>query len=103
MILPVLHCLHCPGTDSIRHGTTRQGKYRDRCPANAGQGRTLLWDYTDAGHAAGGKQQSIAMAMNASGIRATARGLHVRPPTVIKERKKKSRRCRRGLLRGWRS
>jgi hypothetical protein len=35
------------------------------------------------------KQQIIDMAMNASGIRDTARVLHVSPTTVIKELKKK--------------
>jgi transposase-like protein len=33
------------------------------------------------------------MAMNASGIRDTARVLHVSPTTVIKERKKRSLTC----------
>src|SRR5215510_5823044 len=28
----VLHCPHCQGTDIIRHGTTRQGNQRYRCP-----------------------------------------------------------------------
>jgi transposase-like protein len=46
-----------------------------------------------AGYAAGVKQQIIDMAMNASGIRDTARVLHVSPTTVIKELKKKSRSC----------
>jgi transposase-like protein len=39
----------------------------------------------------GVKQQIIAMAMNTSGIRDTARVLHVSPTTVIKALKKKSR------------
>ena len=72
-----------------RHGTTRQGKQRYRCQDNACKGRTFLLDYTYAGHAAGVKQQIIDMAMNASGIRDTARVLHVSPTTVIKELKKK--------------
>ena len=41
-----------------------------------------------AGHSAAIKQQIVDMAMNASGIRDTARVLHVRPTTVIKELKK---------------
>jgi transposase-like protein len=31
MILQVLHCPHCHGTDIVRHGQIRQGKQRDRC------------------------------------------------------------------------
>jgi transposase-like protein len=35
------------------------------------------------------KQQSVDMALNASGIRDTARVLHVSPTTVMKELKKR--------------
>ena len=79
MIMPVLHGPHCPGTDRIRHGTTRQGPQRSRCQDNASTGRTVLLDDTDAGHAAGGQQPRLARAMHASGLRETARGLHGRP------------------------
>ena len=41
------------------------------------------------------KQQIVDMAMNASGIRDTARVLHVSPTAVINELKKKSRSCSR--------
>ncbi len=46
--------------------------------------------YSYAGHCAEIKQQIVDMAMNASGIRDTARVLHVSPTTVIKELKKKN-------------
>ena len=95
MIMQVLHCPHCQGTDIIRHGMTRQGKQRYRCQENACKGRTFLLDYAYAGHSAEVKQQIIDMAMNASGIRDTARVLHVSPTTVIKELKKKNRSCSR--------
>jgi transposase-like protein len=52
-------------------------------------------EYSYPGHSAEIKQQIVDMAMNASGIRDTARVLHVSPTTVIKELKKKSRRCSR--------
>src|SRR5262249_15083477 len=103
MILQVLHCPYCQGTAIIRHGTTRQGKQRDRCREHACKGRTFLLDDTAAGHAAGGKQPILDMAMNASGIRDTARVLHVSPTTVIKELKKKRRSCSRCIMRCWRS
>jgi len=93
MIMQVLHCPNCQGTDIIRHGKTRQEKQRYRCQENSCKGRTFLLDYSYAGHSAEIKQQIVAMAMNASGIRDTARVLHVSPTTVIKELKKKSRRC----------
>jgi transposase-like protein len=46
MVIHVLHCPSCQGTDVVRHGTTRQGKqwYRYRtCPE---PGRTFLLEYT---------------------------------------------------------
>jgi transposase-like protein len=45
-------------------------------------------DYSYPGHSAAIKRQIVDMAMNASGIRDTARVLHVSPTTVIKELKK---------------
>jgi transposase-like protein len=41
------------------------------------------------------KQQVVDMAMNASGIRDTARVLHVSPTTVISELKKRRLTCTR--------
>ena len=89
MIMQVLHCPHCQGTDIIRHGKTRQGKQRYCCQETVCDGRTFLLEYSYAGHSGAIKQQIVDMAMNASGIRDTARVLHVSPTTVIKELKKK--------------
>ena len=52
-------------------------------------GRTFLLDYAYAGQSPEVKRQIVDMAMNASGIRDTARVLHVSPTTVIKELKKR--------------
>src|SRR5207245_8136200 len=49
MILQVLHCPNCQGTNVIRHGTTRQGKQRYRCKETLCQGGTFLLAYTYAG------------------------------------------------------
>ena len=89
MILQVLHCLHCHGTDIVRHGQTRQGKQRYRCREQRCAGRTFLLAYAYSGQSPEVKQQIVDMAMNASGIRDTARVLHVSPTTVIKELKKR--------------
>src|SRR5262245_65073956 len=96
MIMQVLHCPHCQGTDIIRHGKTRQGKQRYCCQETVCDGRTFLLDYSYAGHSAAIKQQIVDMAMNASGIRDTARVLHVSPTTVIKELKKKGAELQAG-------
>jgi transposase-like protein len=74
----------------VRHGTTPEGKQRYRCRACPERGRTFLLEYTYAGQSPDVKQQIVEMAMNASGIRDTARVLHVSPTTVIKELKKRN-------------
>ena len=90
MITQVLHCPYCQGTDIVRHGTTPEGKQRYRCRACPDRGRTFLLDYSYPGQSQHVKHQIVEMAMNASGIRDTARVLHVSPTTVIKELKKRT-------------
>src|SRR5713226_10162073 len=89
MVIQVLHCPHCHGTDIVRHGTTRQGKQRYRCRTCPERGRTFLLRYAYAGQSPEVKRQIVDMAMNASGIRDTARVLRESPTTVIKELKNK--------------
>jgi len=88
MITQVLHCPYCQGTDIVRHGTTSEGKQRYRCRVcRLGRGRTFLLAYTYAGQSPEVKEQIVDMAMNASGIRDTARVWHVSTNTVMTERK----------------
>jgi transposase-like protein len=69
----------------VRHGTTLEGKQRSRCRACLlGRGRTFLLEYPYAGPAPEVKPPIVAMAMNASGRRDTARVWHVSPTTVMK-------------------
>jgi transposase-like protein len=89
MIIQVLHCPHCQGTDIVRHGQPRQGKQRYRCREQRCAGRTFLLEYSYAGQSPEVKQQIVDMAMNASGIRDTARVLHISPNTVMAELKKR--------------
>jgi transposase-like protein len=90
MIIQVLHCPYCQGSDIVKHGLSPEGKQRYRCrTCLEGCGRTFLLEYTYAGQSPAVKQQIVDMAMNASGIRDTARVLHVSPTTVIKELKKR--------------
>jgi len=56
-------------------------------------GRTFLLKYAYPGQSPEVKRQIIDMAMNSSGIRDSARVLHVSPTTVIKELKKKNLTC----------
>jgi transposase-like protein len=60
-----------------------------------GRGRTFLLEYSYAGQSPAVKQQIVDMAMNASGIRDTARVLHISPTTVLKELKKRNLTCNR--------
>jgi transposase-like protein len=103
MMLQVLHCPHCHGTDIVRHGQTRQGKQRYRCREHPGAGRTLLLDYSSPGQSPAGQEQMVAMAMNASGIRDTARVLHVSTTTVIQELKKRRLRSTKSITGSCRS
>ena len=96
MITQVLSCPYCQSTEMVRHGTTSEGKQRSRCRAcRQGRGRTFLLAYTDAGLSPAVKQQIVDMAMHASGIRDTARVLHVSPTTVLQELKKRRLRSTR--------
>ena len=96
MITQVLHCPYCQGTDIVRHGTTPEGKQRYRCRACPwGVDGRFSWSIAYAGQSPEVKQQIVDMAMNASGIRDTARVLHVSPTTVLKELKKRNLTCTR--------
>jgi len=89
MIIQVLHCPSCQETDIVKHGLSPEGKQRYRCRACLdGRGRTFLLEYSYASQSPEVKQQTVDMAMNASGIRDTARVLHISPTTVLKELKK---------------
>jgi transposase-like protein len=84
MIIQVLHCPHCQGSEIVRHGLSPEGTQRDRCrTCLEGRGRTFLLDYAYAGQSPAVKQQSVEMALNARGMRDTARVLHVSPTTGI--------------------
>ena len=86
MIIQVLHCPYCQGSDIVKHGLSPEGKQRSRCrTCLEGRGRTFLLNYSYAGQSPAVKQQIVDRAMNARGIRETARVLHVSPTTVINE------------------
>ena len=89
MITQVVQCPYCQGIDIVRHGTPPEGKQRYRCRTCPTRGRTFLLEYAYAGQSPDVKRQIVDMAMNASGIRDTARVLHVSPTTVLKELKKR--------------
>ena len=69
MITQVLYCPNCHGTDIVRHGKTPQGKQRYRCRQCSERSRTFLLDSSYSGQSPPIKEQTVDMAMNASGIR----------------------------------
>jgi len=85
MLLQVLHCPRCHGTDIVRHSQTRQGKQRYRCRENRCARRTFLLDYSYPGQSPAVKEQIVEMALNVSGTRDTARVLHVSTNMVMTE------------------
>lgn len=90
MITQVLHCPNCQGTDIVKHGKSPEGKQRYKCRETACDGRTFILDYAYPGQSRLVKKQILDMALNGSGVRDTARVLHISPSTVIRELKKKN-------------
>ncbi len=74
---------------SVKFGKTRQGKQRFGCRSATCEEQTFILDHSSRGRSNEVKQQIIDMAMNGSGIRDTARVLHISPSTVINELKKR--------------
>ncbi len=88
MVLEPIHCPQCDGVEVIKHGKTPDGKQRYFCQNLQCHRRTFILQYTYPGYLPEVKHQISDMAMNGSGIRDTARVLHISPTTVIKELKK---------------
>ena len=93
MITQVIHCPYCQGINLVKNGKTPQGKQRYQCRETVCDGRTFILSYAYPGQCRKVKQQIVDMALNGSGIRDTARVLHVSTSTVIKELKKKQPNC----------
>ncbi len=90
MITQVLHCPYCQGIDLVKNGKTPQGKQRYQCRKKPCDGRTFILDYADPGQSRKIKEQIVDMALNGSGVRDTARVLHVSTSTASKELKKRN-------------
>jgi len=89
MITQILQCPNCHGTDIVKLVLSPEGKQRYKCRETPCKGRTFILDYAYSGQSRQVKQQIVEMALNGSGVRDTARVLHVSPSTVIQELKKK--------------
>lgn len=90
MILQPIYCPHCHGTNLVKNGKTFEGKQRFICQESPCDGRTFIEYYSYPAYNRNVKQQIVDMALNGSGVRDTARVLHVSPSTVIRELKKRT-------------
>ena len=82
-------CPHCGSDQVVKRGKTENGKQRYLCQHQTCATQTFILDYTYSGYLPEVKQQIVAMALNGSGIRDTARVLEISPVTVINELKKR--------------
>jgi transposase-like protein len=88
--LPFL-CLDCRSDNIIKHGKSPQGKQRYLCRNSDCLRRSFVLDTQQPGRKREVKQKIVDMALNGSGVRDTARVLHISPATVIRELKKNRR------------
>ncbi|MBC3382239.1 IS1 family transposase [Serratia fonticola] len=84
-------CPFCEQTESVKkHGLGKVGHQRYRCQMCC---RTFQLDYAYRTCHPGMKEQIVDLAMNNSGIRDTARALHISINAVVRTFKKLSPRC----------
>ena len=91
MVLVPVRCSYCQSDQVIKGGQTETGKQRYRCQQADCSHRSFVLEPAYNGRLPEIKAQIIAMALNGSGIRDSARVLKISPTTVINELKKKSR------------
>ena len=109
MVLISVLCPHCHSDHVIKGGKTKAGQQREKCQNTDCPRSSLQRDLFYKGRTPAIKEQIVAMRLNGSGIRDTARVLKMSPTTVINPLKKKSllssrcinRSSPRGHLRRW--
>ena len=84
-------CPKCGGLDVVKHGKLPNGEQRYRCKDSNCEQETFILNYQYKGYLPEVKTKIVDMAMNASGIRDTARVLKISPTTVISVIKKRGR------------
>jgi len=95
-----VRCPHCDSAQIVKRGKTHRGTQRSLCQNTACARGSFLLDYRNRGCLPEVKQQIIDMSLNASGVRDTARSLHICPNTMLRELKQELRGCSY-LLQGW--
>ena len=90
MTFIAVRCPHCQSDQIVKRGKTAKGTQRYLCQNTFCVRGSFLLDYCNRGCLPDVKQTIIDMSLNASGVRDTARSLHICPNTVLRERKKKA-------------
>src|SRR4029453_11683868 len=89
MTFIAVRCPHCQSDHIVKRGKTARGTQRYLCQNTLCTKGSFLLDYCNRGCLPEVKQTIIDMSLNASGVRDTARSLHICPNTVLRELKKK--------------
>jgi len=84
-----VRCPHCHSDQIVKRGKTARGTQRYLCQNTLCIKGSFLLDYCNRGCLAEVKDLIIDMSLNASGVRDTARSLHISTNTVLRELKKK--------------
>ena len=95
MVYVPVQCPHCHSTEVIKAGKQANGAQRYRCQNKQCGRRIFLLQYQDRGRAPEVRRQVVAMALNGSEVRDTARVLRISPTTVIAVLKKSRRTATR--------
>src|SRR5215813_3800519 len=89
MTFIAVRCPHCQSDHIVKRGKTARGTQRYLCQNTLCTKESFLLDYYNRGCLPEVKQTIIDMSLNASGVRDTARSLHICPNTVLRELRKK--------------
>ena len=84
-----VRCPHCQSAQIIKRGKTGCGTQRDLCQNTTCATGSFLFDYRYLGQLPAVKHQIIAMRLNASGVRDTARVLRISTDTGLRALRKK--------------
>jgi insertion element IS1 protein InsB len=84
-----VRCPYCQSDQIVKRGKTARGTQRYLCQNPVCASGSFLLDYCNQGCLPEVKELIIDMSLNASGVRDTARSLHISTNTVLSELKKK--------------
>jgi insertion element IS1 protein InsB len=84
-----VRCPHCHSEQVVKRGKTHRGTQRYLCQNTACTKGSFLLDNRNRGCVPEVRQTIIDMSLNASGVRDTARVLHISTDTVLNELRKK--------------